>query len=41
MLIRKSIIDGDILALNNEPREVVNNNILSPHLVLDLYVKLL
>jgi len=41
MLVRKDIIKGGIKALNNEPREMINNKILSPRLVLDLQVKLL
>jgi len=41
MLIRKSIIDGSFLALNNMPKEVISNNILKPGLIFHLQVELL
>ena len=41
MLIRKSIIDGGVLALNNKLEEMINNNIFAPCLVLNLQVELL
>jgi len=41
MLIRKNIVQGDILSINNESRKVASNTIFSPHFVLDLHVKLL
>ena len=36
MLIRKSIIEGALLALYNESREMISNDVLSPCLVFDL-----
>ena len=41
MLIRESIIERALLALYNEPRENIRNNILGPRLAFDLDVKLL
>ena len=41
MLVRTSIIDEDVVALNNEPREMIGHDILGPHLVFDLQIKLL
>ena len=41
MLIKKDIIKSNIKALTNETREVSDNHIFDPHLVLDLWVELL
>ena len=40
MLVRKSIVEGDILALDNKPRKMISNDILGSCLVLDLQIKL-
>jgi len=36
MLIRKNIVNRGVLALNNEPRDMIGDNILYPHLGFDL-----
>ena len=41
MLIRKNIIEEDILSLNNEQRKIAHNDFFIPHLIFDLQVKLL
>jgi len=41
MLIRESTIKGALLVLYNKPGEIISNDVLSPHLAIDLYIKLL
>jgi len=41
MLVRESIVNGGVVALNNEPGEMISHNILSSRIVFDLQVKLL
>jgi len=40
ILVRKSIINGDVVALNNEFPQMINHDILGPLLVFDLQIKL-
>ena len=41
MLVKKSIVNGGVVALNNESGDMINYDILSSGLVFDLQVKLL
>jgi len=41
MLVKESIINEGIVALNNEPGKMISNDALCPHFVLDLYIELL
>ena len=41
MLIRESIINGDTLALDNEPGEMISYHIFDPCLILNFQIKLL
>jgi len=41
MLVRKNIIKGGLLALNNKLGKMINDDVLNPCLVLDFQVKLL
>jgi len=36
MLIKKSIIDGGVRALNNKPGEMIKNEVLDPRFVFNL-----
>jgi len=36
LLIRKTVIDGSFLTLNNKPGEMIRNNIFGPRLILNL-----
>jgi len=40
MLVKKSIVEGDILALDNKPGKIISDDILDSCLVLDLPIKL-
>jgi len=41
VLIRKSLIEGELLAFYNKPREMIRNGVLGPRLILDVKIKVL